>query len=105
MYIYLCSSQIIYICMYVCDDYHSGGEPGGRWSGKPKRGGMTGVGVGASPAFRSASSSSSGGGGSNGGGGGGGGGERSTKGTQISLERSLLSEAVSQPSVPRVCRD
>ncbi|CAN0547113.1 unnamed protein product, partial [Ectocarpus sp. 12 AP-2014] len=60
-----------------------GGESVGRWGGKPKRGGMTGVGVGASPAFRHSSSSTTAGGR---------GGGEGTKGTKLSLERSLLKE-------------
>ncbi|CAM9640825.1 unnamed protein product [Ectocarpus sp. 6 AP-2014] len=61
-----------------------GGESAGRWGAKPKRGGMSGVGVGASPAFRHSSSSATAGGR--------GGGEGATKGTKLSLERSLLKE-------------
>lgn len=55
---------------------------------------MTGVGVGASPVFRSSASSSSSAGGTSAGGGG------SAKGTKLSVERSLLAEIVSVAAAP-----
>ena len=55
---------------------------------------MTGVGVGASPVFRSSASSSSSAGGTSAGGGG------SAKGTKLSVERSLLAEIVSVAVAP-----